>query len=65
MGLTLESKDQLVRQIKLEPNCLGPSQSNDWGTMYEQPTTSVGANGRVLENCKIYWLQDSKTGLFV
>jgi hypothetical protein len=64
MGFTLENKEQLARQIKLEPKYLRPSQTNDWGIMYEQPTTIVGANGRVLENCKIYWLQDPKTGLF-
>lgn len=64
MGFTLENKDQLARQIKLDPKYLRPSQTNDWGIMYEQPTTIIGANGRVLENCKIYWLQDPKTGLF-
>jgi hypothetical protein len=64
LGFTMENRDQLARQIKLEPKYLRPSQSNDWGIMYEQPTTIIGANGRVLENCKIYWLQDSETGLF-
>jgi hypothetical protein len=64
LGFTLENRDQLAKQIKLDPKYLRPSQSNDWGIMYEQPTTIIGANGRVLENCKIYWLQDPKTGLF-
>ncbi len=64
LGFTLDNKEQLARQIKLDPKNLRPSQSGDWGIMYEQVTKIVGANGRELENCKIYWLQDSETGLF-
>lgn len=64
LGFTLENKEQLARQIKLDPKNLRPSQSSDWGIMYEQTAKIEGANGRVLENCRIYWLQDSETGLF-
>jgi len=32
--------------------------------LVEQPTTITGANGKVLEKCKIYWQQNHTDGMF-
>ncbi|MBP9811723.1 hypothetical protein KBF38_25710 [bacterium] len=64
LGFTLENKEQLANQIRFDQKLARPSRSTAWGITYEQPTTIVGANGRTLENCRIYWQQDYETGLF-
>jgi hypothetical protein len=64
LGFTLDNKEQLASQIKLDPRLARPSRSTAWGITYEQPARIVGANGRTLENCRIYWQQNDETGLF-
>lgn len=64
LGFTLENKEQLANQIRFDQKLARPSRSTAWGITYEQPATIVGANGRTLENCRIYWQQDYETGLF-
>lgn len=64
LGFTLENKEQLANQIKFDEKLARPSRSTAWGITYEQPATIVGANGRTLENCRIYWQQNYETGLY-
>jgi len=64
LGFTLDNKEQLASQIKFDPRLARPSRSTAWGITYEQPARIVGANGRTLENCRIYWQQNDETGLF-
>lgn len=64
LGFTLENKEQLANQIKFDEKLARPSRSTAWGITYEQPATIVRANGRTLENCRIYWQQNYETGLY-
>lgn len=64
LGFTLENKEQLANQIRFDEKLARPSRSTTWGITYEQPATIVGANGRTLENCRIYWQQNYETGLY-
>jgi hypothetical protein len=64
LGFNLENKEKLAVQIVLDQAKLTPIRIDPWGIMYEQPVTITGANKRVLENCRIFWQQNEKTGLF-
>jgi len=64
LGFNLGNKDKLAAQIVLDRAKLSPIRIAPWGIMYEQPITITGANDRVIANCRIFWQQDEKTGLF-
>jgi hypothetical protein len=64
LGFNLSNKEKLAEQIVLDQSKLRPIRIDPWGIMYEQLITITGANNRVIENCRVFWQQDDKTGLF-
>lgn len=51
-------------EVTAEPEKLTPTGADAYGIRFRQPITIVGANGRVLENCKIHWLLNDETGCY-
>ncbi len=63
LGFTPANKELLARQIIFDPKKAEPVRINEFGIIYLQYATIVGANGRIIEGVRLHWIKERNTTL--